>query len=640
MIILDAAENFLPLTKRKIFRTRGEFLRRKEVLTLELKPNEKSVLEQVYGKIVTDSGYSANKITKIREITSDEAQFFERKTFASPHFCVQTLYKVRGEIKPIQFNRAVNSLLEEDENFRANFCNVGTRTVKVIFEKHTTLSEIIFRMLRLDGDELDETLTKIMEADRRKGFDLQRDYLIRFSVFQTAPNEAAVLVTMSQLIADRFSDNNFFSAVLDGVKYKKISPPPSTSQTTYMEMRVRDYWLEVLKNLPPLPKVPYAKEISGEYREQAYRMKIPAEILSDLRVRTQGSRAMLMVALQTAWGFLLQAMNNSSDTIFCQLVSKTSANGKFALNLMPVRLKSDWGATLENLVGQQFKQLVVSQPYSSFDWAEEQKQTSRRGKLFDHFLSFLDFKAEEKFYSQVQSAPEGIIVARNFWDAQRMKLGVYFQYTEKNLSVTFQYDGNQFFLDAGERLAETYALVLRRMLVYWNAPFKEFMENLKDQIFIGLESVAQFQRQDEKKIIADFVSKNKILQGEKVGTAQLFSDAKILTRFEGDRLSGDTLDKNLVFVVEGKIARNLETGDGWFNTLDIVKAGGWLNETVFLQKRRAIISAEVLTEKATLMLVPLTKMEEIIRERPDLHHSILRHALQQMEKYQTLWLQS
>lgn len=607
---------------------------------MELKPTEKSVLEQIYGKFVEDPNYSMNKITKIRELTADEAQFFERKTFASPHFCVQTLYKVRGDIKPIQFNRAVNSLIDEDENFRANYCNVGTRTLKVIFGKRSTIPEVVFRMLKLSGDELDETLTKIMEADRRKGFDLQRDYLIRFSVFQTAPEEAAVLVTMSQLIADRFSDTNFFNAVIIGGKYKKISPPLSTSQTTYMELRVRDYWAEVLENLPPPPKVPYLKESSGEYREQAYRMKIPADVLSDLRVRTQGSRAMLMVALQTAWGFMLQAMNNSKDTVFCQLVSKTSASGKFALNLMPVRLKSEWDTTLESIVGQQFKQLVVSQPYSSFDWAEEQKLTSRRGKLFDHFLSFLDFKAEEKFYSQVPSAPEGIIVARNFWDAQRMKLGVYFQYAEKSLSVTFQYDANQFFPDAGERLAETYALVLRRMLVYWNATFEEFLENLLPQIFIGLESVTQFQRQDEKKIIADFVSKNKILQGEYVGTAQFFGDSKILTRFEGDRISGETLDKNLVFVVEGKLARSLDTGDGWFNALDIVKAGGWINETVFLQKRRAIISAEVLTEKAMLILIPLTRMQEFLRERPDIAKSILQHALQQMEKYQTLWLQS
>lgn len=601
---------------------------------MELRPDEKNVLEQVYGKFATDSGYSANRIEKIRELTAEEAQFFERKTFASPHFCVQTLYKVRGEFLPIKFNRAVNSLLEADENFRANYCNVGTRTVKVILGNRAVNPEVVFRILRLEGDELDETLTKIMEADRRKGFDIQRDYLIRFSVLCTASDEAAVLVTMSQLIADRFSDKNFFSAVLGGGVYKKISPPQSNFQTTYAELRVRDYWAEVLKNLPKPPKVPCAKEISGAYFEQAYRMKIPAEILSDLRVRTQGSRAMLMVTLQTAWGFLLQAINISSDAVFCQLVSKANNSGKFALSLMPVRLKSDGSATLENLVGQQFKQLVVSQPYSSFDWSATQP---RREKIFDHFLSFLDFKAEEKFYSQMPAAPDGIIVARNFWDAQGMKLGVYFQYTEKSLSVTFQYNANQFSPNAGERLAELYNLTLRQLLVYWNATFSEFIENLRQQISADSAAVSH---EDDKKIIADFISRNRLLQGEYVGTAQLFSDAKIVTRFEGDRISGDALDKNLVFVVEGKLARSLDTGDGWFNALDIVKADGWLNETVFLQKRRAIISAEVLTEKATLILIPLPRMEEILRERPDIFKSIFRHALQQMEKYQTLWLQS
>ena len=100
------------------------------------------------------------------------------------------------------------------------------------------------------------------------------------------------------------------------------------------------------------------------------------------------------------------------------------------------------------------------------------------------------------------------------------------------------------------------------------------------------------------------------------------------------------MNKNLVFVVEGKLSRSLDVGDGWFNALDIIKAGGVLNENVFAAKRRTVISAEILTEKAVLLLIPLDTFESATRQNSAIYKSILQHIVSQMEKYQMLWLQS
>ncbi len=606
---------------------------------MEITAEEKNILEQIYGKFVLDSGYSQNQITEIQELTPEESRFFDRKNFISPHFCVQTLYKVKGEISPLKFNRAVRNLVDEDKNFRANFCNVGARTLKVIFTNREIISEIVFRVLKLEGEELDETLIKILEADRRLDFDIVRGNLIRFSIFRTDENEAAVLITVSQLISQRFNAESFFKDVFNDEKYKKILPPKNI-KIPQIENRVKEYWADILKNLPAPPQIPFSKKISGAYNAEIFRTKIPADILSDLRVNSQSSRVMLLVTLQTAWGFLLQAINKNSDVAFCQLTANKKSAQDFSLNLMPVRLKSSQSMTLANIVNQQFKQLVVSQPYSFFDWTAIENLTSRRGNLFDHFLSFLDFTADERTFSQVEATPEGKIVERNSWDAQGMKLGVYFQYNVQELSISFQYDKNQFFPNAGERLANLYNLILRQMLVYWNAPFLDFLSNIQ-KLAAEISAVKESAQEDERKIIIDFISKNKMLQSESTGaTAILVENSKLVTRFEGDRIFGDILDKNLIFVVEGKLARNLDTGDGWFNALDIIKAGGLLNENIFLDKRRATISAEVLTEKAVLLLIPLETFESATRQNPALYKSILQHVARQMEKYQMLWLQS
>ena len=601
---------------------------------MEITAEEKNILGQIYGKFVSSSGYSQNHIEEVRELTAEERRFFERKNFISPNFCVQTLYKVTGKISPMNFNRVVKNLVVEDENFRANFCNVGSRTLKIIFANRDIISEMVFRVLELDADELDETLIKIMEADRRLNFDIQRGSLIRFSIFRTAENEAAVLVTLSQLISSRFNSEDFFSAVFKNIPYKKFEPRP-TLKVPQLENRVKEYWTDILKNLPAPAKVPFTKKNSGSYNEEIYRFKIPANILSDLREKAQNNRAMLMTILQTAWGFLLQAANKNSDVVFCQLTEK-----KGLLNLIPVRLKNSQDTLLENIVTQQFKQLVVSQPYSFFDWATLENLTSRRTNLFDHFLSFLDFSAEEKTFSQVAAAPEGKIVERNSWDAQGMQLGVYFQYANTNVAISFRYDKNQFFQNTGENLAKIYNLILRQMLVYWHAPFSKFLANI-GKIAAAITDAAETPSKDERKIIVDFIYKNKILQTESTGAIQMLIDnAKIFMQFEGDRIFGDILEKNLIFVVEGKLARSLDAGDGWFKALDIIKAGGWINETVFLQERRAAISAEVLTEKAVLMTIPLTTFESAALQNPALYKSCLRQISSQMEKYQVLWLQS
>lgn len=605
---------------------------------MEITSAEKSVLEQVYGKFVISASYSQNQTAEIQELSEDERRFFEHKNFLSPHFCVQTLYKFQGEITPVKFNRAVKSLVTEDENFRANFCNVGTRTLKIIFSRREIIPEIVFRHLQLDAEELDETLIKIAEADRRLNFDIRRGNLIRFLVFRTGENEAAILVTISQLIAMRFDSESFFNAVFNNLNYKKFEPR-ADFKPPQIENHVKEYWADILKNLPALPKVPFAKNISATFTEEIFRIKIPADILSELRGKAQSNRVMLMAILQTAWGFLLQATNKNSDVVFCQLTSSNKADQTTSLNLIPVRLKSAKDSNVERIITQQFKQLVISQPYSFFDWSAVENLTPRKGNLFDHFLSFLDFSAEKKTFSQIAAVPEGKIVERNSWDTQGMKLGIYFQYSINSLSVSFRYNKNQFSLNAGEYIANLYNLILRQMLLYWHAPFSDFMENIKK---ISAEIAAKEDSpENENQKIIDFIYKNKILQSESTGaTSVLVENSKLLTRFEGDRIYGDILNKSLVFVVEGKLSRSLDTGDGWFNALDIIKAGGLINENIFNSKRRAIISAEVLTEKAVLLIIPISIFESATRQSPALYKSILQHVASQMEKYQMLWLQS
>ncbi|MBQ4495469.1 MAG: hypothetical protein II968_06845, partial [Selenomonadaceae bacterium] len=469
---------------------------------LELTTAEKNILESVYGR--QGDAYNPRKLEAIKDLNAQEKKFFTEKNFVSPHFFVQTLYKVRGTVSPMKFNMAVARLINHNENLRANFCNVGTRTIKVIRAATTVKPEVIFRNLtQSDADELDDEFRKILEADMRRDCDFRHDPLIRFAVYKTSPSEFAVLVTFPQLIAENFVAEKFFADVLEITDEFKTEKPQDDLPPKNQDA-IRDYWAKVLDKAPPPDRLPYERDGLGAYRQKSLHMNIPADILSDLRWHAQSNRVMLTAILQSAWGFMLQHVNGRNDSLFCQIISA----GGSSINVIPVRLTSSNNLTVEQIVRGQFRQLVISQPYSCVDWTTLEGLTGR--KYFGHFLSFKEFQSSELNYVETPATSQGKIISRNSWDAQGMKLGVYFRYSEKNLSITFLYDERHFMKSGVERLCSIYEAVLKQVLTDWNAKYPAFRESLAKRIQI-LSDVQK--PTDERKRIRDFLSQLPILQG-------------------------------------------------------------------------------------------------------------------------------
>ena len=131
------------------------------------------------------------------------------------------------------------------------------------------------------------------------------------------------------------------------------------------------------------------------------------------------------------------------------------------------------------------------------------------------------------------------------------------------------------------------------------------------------------------------------MQGRFGGTIGLFDgQEELVTRYEGDRISGDVFKKNFVFVVNGKLVRNVDAGDGWYNPIDIVSRNGFVNPSNLLEKQRLTLSAEVLTERAELLTIPRNVMIDVLRKNSEVALSLMNFALEQMERWQILWLQS
>ena len=79
---------------------------------------------------------------------------------------------------------------------------------------------------------------------------------------------------------------------------------------------------------------------------------------------------------------------------------------------------------------------------------------------------------------------------------------------------------------------------------------------------------------------------------------------------------------------------------GWYNPIDVVGKNSFVNPTNLLEKPRLTLSAEVLSEQVQLLILPRDVLIEASRDNSEVALSLMNFALEQMERWQVLWLNS
>ena len=615
-----------------------------------LPESQQNILRQIYGPQFASDSKNIGRwmIDFVCELTDGETIECGKIT--------QTLYKVKGILTPQFFNRAVAVCMSREEMFRMNFCRVdGNKMLAVVVKERRDLPQVIFRNLESigDDDELNEALSKFMEADMRREFDIRYDCLVRLSVFHTAADEYAVLATMPSLMVTWFDFRNFIALAFG-------KPLSNEKFSSHDEVRVAvdakniaDYWGRMLRNLPELPKLPGAKQsapnaakakniaVQGNKSQNAYVINIPPDILSDMKIRAKSNSLMLAAILETAWGLMLQSFNTTRDVSFCVVPPKRGNNfADDGEGLVPVRLKNDDDAIIRQIIDAMFKQLVVAQPYACADRQNIDDVLAKQGKKFDHFLSFRNLERREQNYSEIPPEPYGVTVAVNCRDLRDTnRLSVYFRCEENKVTAQFFGANNAFTAEGLEQLTDQYLLTVRLMLADWDAPLDFFAERLN--VRIAAQTDENF-AQSNKKDIVNYLSKISLITESDRGYIQeLAKGSTVFKLFEGDRLSGEETANKLLFVAQGRIARSVETGDGWYNALDIVKDGDWINDSIFIAADdKNHLSAEILTEQALIIAIPMETVKNVIEKYPAFSFNIIRNISRQTEKYRRLWVNS
>lgn len=581
----------------------------------------------------------AADIESVEPLAEDEQHFFEDKGFISPYFSVQRIYKVRGKISPLNFNRTVFNEFVSEKSLKSGYCRLAGGWVKVVFKERREKPEIIYRNLvqqDMGEEEIDAALAKLAEAERRRPFDISRDPLVRFLVVKTGQSDFALVVTGLGL-AIRHLDMAKVIVEAQGYDYKgtkEASLPEMLQEKKEISAAIMGYWQKVLENLPEKPSLPGFRSSPENFSQCGFRAVVPAETTQLLK-SIGGETSKMVGLLYMAWGLFLQSVNATRDTYFL-LLSDEGEGRRANLGMIPVRLKCPPQETVASVAARLSKQLSLSSPFSCFESQGLWMLLGERRGLFDHFLNFHSFTGKGVNYAGTEGSFTGALVYSQSWDAQGLPLGIYFQYVEGGISLSVLY--NQYSLSeaAVEKLCKRYLLTLHTMLMYMDTQVASFGEKLSHRTESLLQESAEVMT--EKKVIAYIRELPFFQELEEEKLYKLARASKVRTFYENDQIIMKHELGLAFFLLEGRVARLMDPGSGWYSMLDVAKEGRILNETVIMEKCKSSIMGEVVSERARVLVVPRPHLMGLGAESYKFRKIFLLHVMGEMEKYQRRWV--
>ncbi len=457
----------------------------------ELEDNLQQDLRRRFGERPdsTEDSRCTREIEEVRSLTEWERCIFSGQHFVSPRYMVQVLYKVKGQLSRDALRCTLHGLLDYTPDLRANYITLGidSHVYKVIFKEK--LPDVRFQNLKnLAIGKIEAALSVLMAEDRKRGIDLAKDSLMRMTVVQTDDYEYAVFVTQLRMLADTWDVREVFAEVTGSqAEFCKHVQENNCreKQETAIPPAVFRYWENLLKDLPPIPRLPGFTVYPNRKKQERSRLIFDRDTNLLLRQRTQNHQGMMIAMLHTAWGILQQVANYQRDTYYCVILSSSRATMENAsqtagsLQSVPVRLKVSEEQTVQELVSRQFRQMFVSQSVSCMRMQDLLEMLQKSREIFPYLLYFHGFFLDKKSYRSQVAFPFGVSNDMVSWNPDPEHLAIYFQKGVQDVFVDFVYNPYCFSSGQTSYLEKALLITVQQMLLWWEESIGYLMQALK-----------------------------------------------------------------------------------------------------------------------------------------------------------------
>lgn len=326
------------------------------------------------------------------------------KTTGQQNYVVQGQFEIEGKVNVELFRESWQAVVNRHAILRSAFVYENVeKPVQVVLKERP----VPFRFLE---DQDLASIGQIAREDLERGFDVQKEPLMRITLIQTGPEKYHLIWSHHHLVMDGWGLSvierdlfEYYRAGMAGEQPVLLPAPPFSSYIKWLrEQDSRQslaYWKTYLQDFDALTPVATMScpGLRGPKTVKTTDFTVPDNLTQKLRLLSRQQGVTLNTLLQTAWGCLLSRYNDRSDVLFGSIVSGRPAQlngaqeivGVF-INAVPVRISYNRSTRFQDLLQQVQKNFLASENHHYIPLADIAGQSGQR-QLFDHLFAFENF---------------------------------------------------------------------------------------------------------------------------------------------------------------------------------------------------------------------------------------------------------
>ncbi|WP_413004018.1 amino acid adenylation domain-containing protein [Paenibacillus sp. 1P03SA] len=334
----------------------------------------------------------------------------------------QARFTLLGELDVDVFSGSWTELAARHVVLRTNFYGgAGAEPMQIVYREKPVGFEYV-DLRHLEPAERTVQTDQKAEEDRRRGFDLERDALLRVTVLRLEEQRYHVLLSFQHILMDgwclpQLTQELFetYSAFVRNEKPKRIASADYIQYIDWLDKQDEEsasrYWsgyLSGYEGQTVLPKKADAK--SGPFLPEHVVCELGKSLSERMERAAKQHQVTLNTLLQSAWGVVLQKINGTGDAVFGSVVSGRPAEipgieemiGLF-INTVPVRVTSEPDTSFADVMIKVQEQALESGRYDYYPLYEIQARSSQKQDLIHHIIAFENYPMDE----QMQQAGGG-----------------------------------------------------------------------------------------------------------------------------------------------------------------------------------------------------------------------------------------
>ncbi|MCP4990317.1 MAG: amino acid adenylation domain-containing protein [Colwellia sp.] len=509
----------------------------------------------------------------------------------SQAYFVQITYRFSGDMKQDIFEQTWNHICQRHAVLRTAFMHDGVkRPVQVVLKERRP--EISFVDLRdLSEVKQQEHIEAYKLQDRERGFDLQKDMLMRIRISQCGKSGFIVIWSYHHILMDGWCSGilqrefyQIYQSLIRGQMPTLPTVAPYCEYIKWLERQdkegARAYWSSYLCGYEQLTTLPRLKGKTRSSKDTVDQIRFNLEETKSERLRDLAAcnGVTLNIVLQAIWGIILSRYNNTKDILFGSIVSGRPSGLKgvedmigLFINAIPVRMEVHQDQRFSDLLRTLQQRFLEGAPHHHLPLAEIQAQSTIGGSLFDHLFVFENYPVE----SHTDKAHEFSIEGLDSHDRTHYDLSITVA-PDYLMGFKFTYNPDIYSRDQIERTIDHLKTVISDVLQAPNKRLSDvrlLSEREREQIIHGFNNTAVDYQVDKKTIIDIFEEQ---VEQSPNSIAVVFEDQQLTYRGlndEANRLAHylQNLGVGPDVLVGICMERSLEMVIGF---LGVLKAGG------------------------------------------------------------------